>query len=119
VRLLLDEHVDLAIAAQLRSRGYDVVGVAELKQLRRASDTTLLDAALGERRVFVTRDYSSLRRLLAERIQVEIQTWGVIFLSPALPQGQAGVGAVSRALEAILAEHPDEDALVDREVWVA
>lgn len=95
-----------------------MVGVAEREELIGADDATLLDGAVRERRVFVTRDYSSIRSLLIERLELEVRTWGVIFLSPALPQGKIGIAAVSRALEAMLRQHPEDDTLLDREVWI-
>ena len=118
MRLLLDEHLDRAIAGRLRSLGHEAVAVTERDDLVGASDELLLEWAMSERRVLVTRDYSTLRPLLAERAGVGRSTWGVIFVSHSLPHGRAASSALCGALEALLTEHPKDDAFVDREVWI-
>lgn len=66
IRYHLDEHMDNAVAVGLRRRGIDVTTTVEAG-LMRASDQEHLAFALGEQRVFVTRD----RRILATASQAE------------------------------------------------
>ena len=54
-RLLLDQDVFHNTAVFLRSLGYDVIRVGELKRLYR-SDSDMLRLAKHQRRVFMTRD---------------------------------------------------------------
>ena len=60
IRFHLDEHMDTAVAVDLRRRGVDVTTTAETG-LMRTSDQEQLAFANSQRRVFVTRD----RRVLA------------------------------------------------------
>lgn len=56
VRFLIDEHIDHAIAAALRLRGYDVLTVGDANLLGADDLTLILPYARTERRVLVTRD---------------------------------------------------------------
>lgn len=60
IRYHLDEHMDAAVAVGLRRRGINVTTTVEAG-LMRASDPEQLAFALGQQRVFITRD----RRILA------------------------------------------------------
>lgn len=60
VRFYLDEHVPKAVAMGLRSRGTDVITVADAGMLG-ASDEDHLSLALRERRVIFTQDADFLR----------------------------------------------------------
>ena len=60
MRLLLDEMYAPAVALQLRTRGHDVVAVADRTELRNRPDPEVFEAAQTERRAIVTeniRDY--------------------------------------------------------------
>lgn len=118
MRLLLDEHYDRALAAALRSLGHDVIAVTERAELRGSGDSALLDWAATERRALVTRDYASIRPLIAERLAVGRTTWGVIFVSPAFMRARSGIGRMREALALLLKDHRGEDDLRDREVWL-
>jgi predicted nuclease of predicted toxin-antitoxin system len=56
VRFLFDEHIDHAIAAALRFRGYDVLTLADANMLGADDLKEILPLALSESRVLVTRD---------------------------------------------------------------
>jgi predicted nuclease of predicted toxin-antitoxin system len=56
VRFLIDEHIDHAIAAALRLRGYDVLTLADAGLLSADDEAEILPFALREERVLVTRD---------------------------------------------------------------
>jgi len=118
MRLVLDEHIPRALAAQLRALEHDVIAVTERAELRGSSDGALLDWAVGERRALVTRDYGSLRSLVAERVATVRPTWGVVFVSRAFDPARSGTGRLRDALARLLQDHPREDELRDREVWL-
>lgn len=56
VRFLIDEHIDHAIAAALRLRGYDVLTVGDANLLGADDFAAILPFAQSERRILVTRD---------------------------------------------------------------
>jgi predicted nuclease of predicted toxin-antitoxin system len=56
VRFLIDEHIDHAIAAALRLRGYDVLTLSDAKLLGADDFEEILPFALAENRVLISRD---------------------------------------------------------------
>jgi len=56
VRVLIDEHIDHAIAAALKLRGYDALTLVEAKLLSADDAQEILPFAHREGRVLVTRD---------------------------------------------------------------
>ena len=60
MKLLLDEHLSLVVAEQLRGRGHDVVCVAELPEVRGLDDPSLLSYARAQARVLVSADRGSM-----------------------------------------------------------
>jgi predicted nuclease of predicted toxin-antitoxin system len=112
MRLVLDEHLDKAIAVELRRRGYDVVAVTEDPALEGMKDQELYDWATQGRRVVATYDASGFRPLIDARSIGGEPAAGVILISPKRhPQGPQSYGAVIRDLARILDENPDPDAL--------
>ncbi len=118
MRLVLDEQMDRALAAELRALGHELIAVTERAELRGSSDDALLDWAAGERRALVTRDYTSLRPMLQERLATGRPTWGVVFVSRSFVPARSGTGRTRDALARILRDHPGEDELRDREFWL-
>lgn len=119
MRLLLDEHVDKAVAPGLRTFGFDVVAVSEDERLVGVSDHAVLGHAVGGRRAVVTYDVADFRILSSERILNEEHHFGVIVLSARrFPQGKRYVGSLIEALAELLRQMPADDALADRELWL-
>jgi hypothetical protein len=118
VRLLLDEHLSPSIASVLRSRGHDVVAVAERDDLRSLSDSRVFDAATVERRAVVTLDVRGFRAVAREALAAGDMSYGLVLVSP----GPSSRGApLLAALDQLLRELPaDDDVVVRRggEVWV-
>jgi predicted nuclease of predicted toxin-antitoxin system len=56
VRFLCDEHIDQAIAAALRNRGYDVLTLVDAVLLGSDDLKDILPFAVAEKRALVTRD---------------------------------------------------------------
>lgn len=120
MRLLLDEQLDPTLAVELRSRGYDVVAVAEDLALRGRSDAELLDLAAAHGFVIATRNVRDFLRLLEEREQAALRITGIIAISRGqFPTGARGHGQLLRALAAILDERRAQARLVERVVWLA
>lgn len=94
-----------------------MLAIADDPSLRQTGDEDLLGHCVAERRVLVTRDYSTVRPLAAARVRRGEEMWGVIFLSRRLGRRGASAGVIE-ALDAFLRAHPDADALVGREAWV-
>ena len=109
--LLLDVHINLRVAFQLRARGFDVVGLSEWYEgyLRQAVDLTILQKAYSEQRTLVTFDLGSISDLLLELSQDGEAHAGVIFVSSKTFR-QDDVGGIVLALDRTLRERLPEDA---------
>lgn len=119
MRLLLDEHIDKALAEQLRRRGHDVVAVTEEQDLIGTADDALLEWASGQRRVIVTYNVRHFMALVGYRLATLRPFAGVVLLSVhRFPEGKKRLGQLLRALEELLAAHPGEGTLRDRFVWL-
>ncbi len=119
MRLVLDEHIDSAIAVQLRRRGHDVVAVTEQPDLAGLADADLLAWATEVGRVLVTYDARGFAPL-AELRQVRDEPFaGIIFVSSRrYPQGPQSYGALVRDLAGVLEASPAPAALSGRSRWL-
>jgi predicted nuclease of predicted toxin-antitoxin system len=118
VRLLLDEHLSPTVARILRSRGHDVVAVAERADLRTLGDRLIFAGAVRERRAVVTVDFRGFRAMSRETSLRGSPSFGLILV----PRGRSSrLGALVEALDQLLRELPGDDDLVRRrggEVWL-
>ncbi len=116
MKLLLDEMISWRIAAELRSRGHDVVAVKRDRPfLESRVDRTVLDAAAVEQRAVVTnnvRDY----RIAHERMQARAaEHYGIVYTyDDTVPRNKAAFGLWVAALEQLLEERPAADSLRNR-----
>ena len=101
MRFLTDQDVYARTVALLRGWGHDVITAAELGKSR-ASDTELLRAAEGEKRIFVTRDRDFGNLVVAQGLAT-----GVVYLRM-LPSTQAVVHA---ELERVLSRYSETELL--------
>ena len=108
--LLLDVHINLRVAVQLRARGFDVVGLSEWYEgyLRQAVDLAILQEAHREQRTLVTFDIGSISDLLLELAQAGAAHSGVIFVSNKTFR-QDDIGGLVLALDRTLRERLPED----------
>ena len=120
MRLSLDKHFSPEIARQLRDRGHDVVAVGEHADLRGRADRVRLVAAPDQRRAIVTHDLADFRPLLTAALRSGTKTYGVICVPTRFALSREGIGAMVRALEALLESHPEDDAIIKRggEAWL-
>jgi len=108
LRFLFDEHVSATACRVLRERGVEVVHVVEVG-LKHADDEDVLEWAIGEARIVVTRNYRDFAPLVAARNAARLPFPGVLFLPNSLPQGSVGghVQAIERWVAEQFAFDPD------------
>lgn len=118
MRLLLDEMLSPLLAEQLRDRGHDVQAVkgSEHEQL---SDPQVLNLGRAEHRAVVTNNLVDFRPLHEEAVTPGgAGHWGMVFMPGNYRRTKAGTGLILAALEAKLAEFPEEDSLLNGETWL-
>lgn len=117
MRLLLDENLSSGIAEALRARGFDVLAVTEVPELRGQPDAAVLAWAIDQGRAIVTYDVD-FAAILQVRIAAEAPVADVIVLSKhRFPPGDRSHGALARPLSAFL-DAPDIDAAPGRLLWL-
>jgi predicted nuclease of predicted toxin-antitoxin system len=116
VRLLLNEQVNPRVAAELRRKGYDVATVNDLGT-RGVSDPQQLAAAAAERRALVTYNIADFQKLLIEWSERGLTHWGIIFVSERTIS-QRSVGPLARALELLLKDFRDDEALLHQAIYL-
>jgi hypothetical protein len=118
VRLLFDHHYSTEIAAQLRKRGHDVAAAVE-RGWHGEDDETLLTLCGRERRALLTNNVRDLTAVVRRWATDGRSHSGLIFTSDAsLPRGRGTIGRYVRALNALLAANPGDDAFADRVHWL-
>lgn len=116
MKLYLDEMIDPDVATALRERGHDVVHVSD-RAARAAPDTAQLARAIHERRAIATRDIGDFVSLAQAAASARRDHWGIVLVHErALPSPD--LGRLIRALDAVLREHPEEDALKDQVIYL-
>lgn len=118
MRLALDHHYSALIAVELRGRGHDVLAAVE-RGWQASTDVELLAACAAESRALLTNnvpDFAVLARLWAAEGRAH---HGLVFTSDrSLPRTRDTVGRYVALLDALAREHPSDDALLDRIVWL-
>jgi hypothetical protein len=119
VKLLLDEHYSPAIARQLRTRGHDVVAVAERADLVSLSDDDLRRMA-QERRAIMTNNVKDFMPLANRAAQGDDDHYGLLFTSDkSLPRRSDAIGRVVDALDAFQQRHQTEDSYRNQVQWLS
>jgi hypothetical protein len=119
VKLLLDEHYSPAIARQLRTRGHDVVAVAERADLVSLSDDDLRRMA-QERRAIMTNNVKDFMPLANRAAQGDDDHYGLLFTSDkSMPRRSDAIGRVVDALDAFLQRHQSEDSYRNQVQWLS
>jgi predicted nuclease of predicted toxin-antitoxin system len=113
VRLLIDEMWPASLAEQLGRRGHEVEAVIARADLRHASDLTLFEAAQVERLAVFTENASDFVPLANASLREGSEFYGLVLTTNAgFPRGRdSTLGAVAKALEALLREHAGGDLL--------
>ncbi len=120
MRLCLDEHYTPLIAAALRERGHDVISVHERSGLPGLPDAELVELMIADRRAILTENTADFMPVVS-RLALEARDHDGLLLSShaTLPRARNRVGHYVRALERILADHPRDEDLLNRIVWLA
>ena len=119
MKLLLDEMFSLAIARDLRSRGYDVEPVAGNPDREALSDPEVLALARAEHRAIVTNNLRDFRPLHHEAITPGgAGHFGMIFMPGSYRRTRTDTGKIIAALEEILTRYPGEKDLANGEAWL-
>jgi predicted nuclease of predicted toxin-antitoxin system len=118
MRLLLDEQLSPEIAKQLQRRGHDVLSVAEAG-LRGHDDAAVLVWASSQERAVVTNNIRDFRPLHANYLSASTPHYGIILLpSSKFSLRLESLGEVVTALERLLSQNPETDALLGREIFL-
>jgi len=113
IALVLDEMFSPVIAAELRSRGFDVLAVADDPELRSMSDPELYEWATERDRRIVTENVKDFRPLARQ----EIAGPGLLFTSTrAFPRSRRSIGLLIAALDAWFRR--SDAALREPEDWL-
>ncbi len=117
--MLLDEQHDRAVAIELRRRSHDVVAVTERADLMALDDPALLAAATSERRCLVTENLDDFAVVHLWWLNSGKSHFGLVFTTPRkFPRQRRYRGALIRALDAFLTEHPGDEDLRDQTCWL-
>jgi hypothetical protein len=95
------------IAEELQRRGYDVEAVAAREDLRSRSDVLVFLAAQREQRAVVTENVRHFVPLARDVIRRGGNHWGLVLTPASFRRGQS-LGRLMKALEALIAEAPDQ-----------
>lgn len=119
MRLLLDEHLEPAIAEQLRARGHDAIAVAAEPALRGMADAQLFEWATTQDRAIATYDAQGFVPLLTDRATIGEEASGLVLISSrAYPREDRSIGPLIRDLAKVLDENPARNALNGRAIWL-
>lgn len=116
MRLLLDEMISPKIARALRDRGLDVQAVKQDRpELESVPDREIVRRMAAERRVVVTNDVLDYQPIHDRVLTAGGEHYGMLFTyDTTMPRNKASIALWVDALEAFLADHPDEGALRNR-----
>lgn len=109
MKLLVDEMWPARLAEQLRTRGHDVVAVAERPELVRQPDAVIFEAAQSERRAVLTENIADFRPLADTALRQGRDFGGLVLTTDSkFPRGHPRtLGRAVRALDAFLTARPD------------
>lgn len=120
MRLLLDVHFSPAIAEQLRTRGHDAIAAAQDRELRQLSDQRLLERAAADGRALLTNNVKDFVPIAADWARSGRDHLGLLLTSDrSMPRTRHGIGQLVTVLDDLMAQHPDDHALVNQVLWPA
>ena len=116
MRLFLNEQISPAVSERLREQGFDVVCPQDLAT-RGQSDLDQFAWSSADGRAIVTYNIADFRLLADQSLARGQEHSGLILVSErTIPQRD--LGALLRALEAVLRTYPDADALRNQVVFL-
>ncbi len=103
MKLLLDEQISGRVAERLRTRGHDVIAVAERAALRGSSDIEVFDLAQAEDRVVVTYNRDDFLQIAREIGARNASHAGLVIVHPRrLPNNE--LARLAAALDSLIRE---------------
>jgi predicted nuclease of predicted toxin-antitoxin system len=103
--LLLDEMFPPQLADLLIARGIDCLAIAGGDSFRGADDMTVLELAVEQGRVLMTKNAADFEKIRRQRIAESRPNPALIYVSDArFPRDRRGVGRVADAVQHALAE---------------
>jgi predicted nuclease of predicted toxin-antitoxin system len=118
VRLVLDNHYPVAVAARLRATGFDVVTASEL-HCADATDAELLTHCTDLGRALLTNNAVDLVPIARQRQAEGRAHAGIVLTSDTtFPRHRNAVAPLIEALTTLLTTHHDEKASADRVMWL-
>jgi hypothetical protein len=109
VKFLLDEMWQPDVADELSRRGYDIHAVSRRRDLREQPDDVIFAVAQTEQRAIVTENLDDFLVLAHDNLARGGSHWGLILTPPSFGRSRRGaVGRLVKALEALIAEAPDQ-----------
>ena len=120
MKLLLDEHYSPEIARQLRTRGHDVVAVAERADLVGLTDDELLRRMAQERRAIMTNNVKDLMPPASRAALGADDHDGLVLTSDrSMPRRSDAIGRLVDALDGFLQRHEGEDSSRNQVQWLS
>ncbi|HEX8134306.1 MAG TPA: DUF5615 family PIN-like protein [Actinomycetes bacterium] len=120
MRLLLDEHYSPEIARQLRTRGHDVVAVAERADLVGLGDEEFLRRMAREQRAIMTNNVKDFLPLVGRAAVAADDHAGLLLTSDrSMPRRSDAIGRFVEALDAFLQRHQGSDAYRNQVPWLS
>lgn len=118
MKLLLDEHYAIEIAAQLRAIGQDGMTVSELG-MTGIEDEPLLALASSENRALLTNNARDFMPIVARWATSARDHCGVLLTSDSsMPRHKGTIGLYVKTLRAIMDSNPAPQALANQVRWL-
>jgi predicted nuclease of predicted toxin-antitoxin system len=115
-RFLLDEHINPAVAIQLRRTGYDATSIHETEHLG-LLDSGVLELAAAQHRALVTYNIVDFEALAAQWFARGLSHSGIVLVHERTIS-QRTVGGLVRALARLADRHPGPRALDDQVIYL-
>ncbi|MGA8364240.1 MAG: DUF5615 family PIN-like protein [Solirubrobacteraceae bacterium] len=119
MKLLLDEQFPPNIAKRLRERDHDVIAVCERPDLLSVEDETLLALSTAEKRALLTNNVRDFVPIATRWVGEGRSYYGLLLVSDrTLKRSRNTIGAYVSAIDRLLREHSEENALRDQIIWL-
>jgi len=107
------------IAELLRRAGHDAVSVHERQNLPSKPDPTIFATAQAEGRAVVTNNIRDYTVIVTAAARSGVAHHGLVLTSDrSLPRSRHAVGLYAEILDELMSANPEDDALLDRIVWL-
>jgi len=115
-RFLLDENIHLAVAEGLRRLDFDVLHALEANLLK-ATDEEIMEIAVDQKRILVTRDIRDFGQLARLYLNIGRMFSGVLLVAPSIAEKDPG--ALIHALEKWINKYGNIDQISGGIAWLS